>query len=140
MSSILKSDINRSITGKALKEAGFEKIVWGAPEFVWGPEKKSTSKRAPKHELKLKWNPGHKCWSREFVGTEDSGAIFFFPKRFTGYVTRWHGAPPANTVFVLPNNMDDEVYECAVNTTFDLDVLMSNIKKTYGIYDDEDDD
>ena len=40
MSSILKSDINRSITGKALKEAGFEKIVWGAPEFVWGPEKK----------------------------------------------------------------------------------------------------
>lgn len=140
MSSILKSNIHKSITSKALKEHGFDKIVWGSPEFVWGPEKKkSTSKRAPKQELELKWTPDHKCWSREFVGTEDAGAIFFFPRGFTGYVTRWHGAPPANTVFVMPNNMDEEVYEGAVNTTFDLDVLMSNIKKTYGIYDEDDD-
>lgn len=140
MSSIMRRDINKPLTVSDLKDLGFRKTVWGSPEFVWGQEKnKDNDHRGSSSCLKHKWATDHECWEKEFLGIEDSGVIYYFPTGFAGYVTRWHGVPPSHTIFVVPDNMDEEVYEGAVYARADLVILLSNIFKTYDVHDDEDD-
>lgn len=124
---ILSTDTK--ITATKLKELGFEKIVWGSPDFI--------SYSNDRKRRNCKWRESHKCWELFDDYTNDywKGDIIYFPPGFDGFVTPFQGnwkdpKHPAGFVYITIDNRDDNWEErYPVSNLDDIQVAIALMKK-----------
>ena len=89
--SLLSNTIGTTITSAGLKEAGFIKSGWGAPD-----------NRKRRHLNK--WDISHHFWEYVSVKHDPKYAIiiWYFPEEFDGYVTEfnWNGKSAAGNIYI----------------------------------------
>mgnify|MGYP003303291667 CR=1 FL=1 len=120
---------NTKITATKLKELGFEKIVWGSPDFI--------SYSDDRKRRNCKWLESHKCWDLFDDRTNDywKGEIIYFPPGFDGYVTPFQGdwqdpKNPAGFAYITIDNRDDSWYELIkINDIDDINIAIAVMKK-----------
>lgn len=121
---------NKKITVSKLRELGFTKISWGAPDVIDYGESGRKGRTC-------KWNKNHKCWELFDNFTDDywKGDIIYFPPRFDGYVTPFQGnwkdpKHPAGFAYITIDNRDDGWEDIiAINDFDDINIAIAIMKK-----------
>ena len=122
MSSLLtsKKDKLKKLTHTIMISNGFDKSNWGAPT---GRYKNGNAK----------WSIDRKMYEYHLFGDVYHGVIYYFPPRFTGYVTSFRriNTNPAGHFLIFVDDDGDKWYEIKrANTVFDME-MAKTILTTY---------
>lgn len=121
-------DLDKKITATFLKANGFSKAKWGAPD-IHVVKSKSNKYGRPVY----KWKAEHMMYEKIFE--DELYYIYYFPKKFTGYVNIQRNKIQNHAGYIYAAHMfRNEEFILKVETESDFIMAVDRIKKLFKDY------